>query len=246
MSFTDDTFNLLPAVPTNTESADALEISAQWADFATGLSQLAARISAITVSFGDITDLPTTLDGYGITDAQALDATLTALAGVTFAADKALYATGDDAFGTFTFVSYMRGLMASADEASFKAAINHTSGLAQTAVVNTFTKAQRTTIVTLADGTTITPDMDDGNDFEVTLGGNRSLANPTNLTAGQSGSIRVIQDGTGSRTLTYGTYWKFTGGTPPTLSTGPGSSDVLHYKVWSTTYIEVASHLDVR
>ena len=59
-------------------------------------------------------------------------------------------------------------------------------------------------IVTLTDGATITPDFDTGNIFTVTLGGNRTMANPSNLVAGQSGSIFIVQDGTGSRTLTYG------------------------------------------
>ena len=69
------------------------------------------------------------------------------------------------------------------------------------ATAQTFTKAQRGAIVTLTDGATVTPDMADGNNFSLTLGGNRTLANPTNLTAGQSGSIFLVQDGTGSRTL---------------------------------------------
>ena len=53
---------------------------------------------------------------------------------------------------------------------------------------NTFTKGQRGEITALSDGSTITPDFNDSNNFSVTLGGNRTLANPSNLTAGQSGS----------------------------------------------------------
>jgi hypothetical protein len=41
------------------------------------------------------------------------------------------------------------------------------------------------------------------NNFSVTLGGNRTLANPSNQTAGQSGTIVMTQDGTGSRTLAF-------------------------------------------
>ncbi len=54
----------------------------------------------------------------------------------------------------------------------------------------------------LTDASTIAVDMSVGNNFSVTLGGNRTLGNPTNLTAGQSGVIFITQDGTGSRTLT--------------------------------------------
>ena len=98
----------------------------------------------------------------------------------------------------------------------------------------TFTKGQRGEITTLTDGTTITPDMSDSNNFTVTLGGNRTLANPSNLTAGQSGSIFIVQDGTGSRTLAYGTQYDFIGGTAPTLSTGANAVDRIDYVVRTT------------
>lgn len=111
---------------------------------------------------------------------------------------------------------------------------------ANTAFTNTaqsFSAAQRGSISTLTDGATITPDFAVANNYSVTLGGNRTLANPTNLTAGQSGSIFVVQDGTGSRTLAYGSYWDFAGGTAPTLSTAANSVDRIDYVVRTTTSI---------
>lgn len=101
----------------------------------------------------------------------------------------------------------------------------------------TFTAAQRGSISALTDGATITPDFAAANNYSVTLGGNRTLANPTNLTAGQSGSIFITQDGTGSRTLAYGSYWDFAGGTAPVLSTAASSVDRIDYIVRSTTSI---------
>jgi len=101
----------------------------------------------------------------------------------------------------------------------------------------TFTKGQRGEITVLTDGATITPDLADSNNYSVTLGGNRTLANPTNITAGQSGSIFVSQDGTGSRTLAYGTNWDFAGGTAPTLSTAASSVDRIDYVVRTATSI---------
>jgi len=98
----------------------------------------------------------------------------------------------------------------------------------------TFTKGQRGEITTLTDASTITPDMADSNNFTVTLGGNRTLANPSNLTAGQSGSIFIVQDGTGGRTLAYGTQYDFIGGTAPTLSTGANAVDRIDYVVRTT------------
>lgn len=110
-------------------------------------------------------------------------------------------------------------------------------GGAATASTQTFTAGQRAEITTLTDGATITPDMDDSNNFVVTLGGNRTMANPSNLTAGQSGSIFIIQDGTGSRTLSFGSYYDFAGGTAPTLSTAASAVDRIDYVVRSTTSI---------
>lgn len=112
------------------------------------------------------------------------------------------------------------------------------NGYAQTSATNTFTGAQIGSITTLTDGATITPDFAVNNSFTVTLGGNRTLANPTNLVAGQSGVIIINQDGTGSRTLAYGSYYKFTGGTAPTLSTTASAQDVIAYFVVSTTRID--------
>ena len=92
-------------------------------------------------------------------------------------------------------------------------------------------------IETLTDAATITPDLSTSCNYTVTLGGNRTLANPTNIVAGQSGSIFIVQDGVGGRTLAWGSYWDFAGGTAPTLSTGIGAVDRVDYIVRSSTSI---------
>jgi hypothetical protein len=104
-------------------------------------------------------------------------------------------------------------------------------------VAQSFSAAQRGAVVALTDGATITPDFALANNFSVTLGGSRTLANPTNLTAGQSGVIKITQDGTGSRTLAYGSNWDFAGGTAPTLTTTASAVDILAYYVDSTSNI---------
>jgi hypothetical protein len=111
------------------------------------------------------------------------------------------------------------------------------SGFAALASAQSFTAQQRGTISALTDGATITPDFAVANNFSVTLGGNRTLANPSNLTAGASGCIWITQDGTGSRTLAYGSQWDFTGGTAPTLTTTAAAVDCLVYSVQSSTKI---------
>ena len=95
-------------------------------------------------------------------------------------------------------------------------------------------------ITTLTDAASITNNFALGNNFLVTLGGNRTLAAPTNAVAGQSGTIHIIQDGTGSRTLGYNTAWQFVSATVPTLSTGAGDVDILCYIARSATTIDAA------
>ena len=118
-----------------------------------------------------------------------------------------------------------------------KAAYDQANTKASLSTAQTFTAAQRGTISALTDGATITADFAVANNFSVTLGGNRTLANPSNQTAGQSGCIWITQDGTGSRTLAYGSQWDFTGGTAPTLSTAAAAVDCLVYAVQSSTKI---------
>jgi hypothetical protein len=120
-----------------------------------------------------------------------------------------------------------------------------TSNLAVDAI-GTYNKAQRGTISTLTDGVTITPDFAVANNFTVTLGGNRTLANPTNLVAGQSGYIVVRQDATGSRTLAFDTYWKTPSGVDPVLTTTASAIDVLGYLVISATEILINAALDMK
>jgi hypothetical protein len=112
--------------------------------------------------------------------------------------------------------------------------------------VQSFSVAQRGTITALTDGSTVTPDFSAANNFSLTIGGNRTLANPSNLTAGQSGVIVITQDGTGSRTLAYGSYWKFANGTAPTLTTTASAVDVLAYYVESSTRITARLIGDVK
>ena len=93
-------------------------------------------------------------------------------------------------------------------------------------------------IDTLSDGATVTPNLDASVNFTITLGGNRTLANPSAMTAGQSGSIFVVQDGTGSRSFnSFGSYWDFIGGTTPTFTSAANAVDRIDYVVRSSTKI---------
>ncbi len=101
-------------------------------------------------------------------------------------------------------------------------------------------------VTTLSYSSTLTLDLSTGNNYAVTLTGNATLANPSNPVAGQGGIITITQDGTGSRTLAYGTSWDFSNGTVPTLTTTAGAVDVLAYYVISTTQIAARLIPDVK
>lgn len=83
----------------------------------------------------------------------------------------------------------------------------------------------------LTDGANIATDASLGNIFTVTLGGNRTMDNPTNSVDGQVILYKIKQDGTGSRTITWGA--NFRGSTDvalPTLTTTANAVDyVLFY-----------------
>ena len=115
---------------------------------------------------------------------------------------------------------------------------------AVTDVAQTFTAAQRGEITTLTSGATVTPDFSDSNNYTLTLDQNLTIANPTNLVAGQSGSIFLVQDGTGSRTAAWGSYWDFAGGTAPTLTTTASAVDRIDYVVRSSTSIHAVATLN--
>ena len=90
--------------------------------------------------------------------------------------------------------------------------------------------------VSLPAGTHIL-DLDRNANFELTLSGNITVANPAELTPGTTGSIFFVQDGTGSRTASFGSVWDFIGGTAPTLTTTASAVDRLDYIVRSSTKI---------
>lgn len=100
---------------------------------------------------------------------------------------------------------------------------------------NSFTAAQAVTPVALVDGATINTNADLSNTFTVTIAGNRTLANPTNLRNGAIYTWRVRQDGTGGRTLAYGSKFRWPGGTVPTLSTTANAIDFISGQYFSDT-----------
>ena len=101
-------------------------------------------------------------------------------------------------------------------------------------------------ITTLTDAASITVNFALGNNFLVTLGGNRTLEAPTNATAGQTGEIYFIQDGTGGRTISFNAVYKFPSGSVPSASTSIGAVDIMVYSARSSTVIDAVMLKDFK
>ena len=98
---------------------------------------------------------------------------------------------------------------------------------------------------TLTDQATITWDASTQDVCKVTLAGNRTMAAPTNNTTGQFISILVIQDGTGSRTLTWNAVFEFAEDTAPTLTTTASKGDVFVFRYNGSKWLEVGRNLNL-
>jgi hypothetical protein len=101
-------------------------------------------------------------------------------------------------------------------------------------------------LVTLTDAATIAVDMSTFINGTVTLAGNRAMGAPSNTKVGQSGVIYIVQDATGSRTLSYNAVWKFAGGTAPVLTTTANAVDALYYYVRTSTFIHASLVKDIK
>ena len=96
-------------------------------------------------------------------------------------------------------------------------------------VVQGYTKQQSFTETVLSDAVNISWNLDDNQATTITLSGNRILDNPTNMKAGATFTIIIKQDATGSRTLAFGSAYKFPSGLTPVLSTGINAVDIISF-----------------
>ena len=110
----------------------------------------------------------------------------------------------------------------------------YVSGNAASNIVALGNKTENTTL-----------DFSTGNNFSLTLGASIVLENPTGVTTGQSGMILILQDGTGSRTLSFGSSWDFPSATPPTVTATADALSSLVYFARSTTSIVTNSILGI-
>jgi len=84
-------------------------------------------------------------------------------------------------------------------------------------------------VVSLTDGATISVNASLGNDFRVTITGQRSMSNPSNPVNGQRITFQISQGAGGSHTLTWGSAYNFGAAVAPTLSANAGETDVFGF-----------------
>jgi len=115
---------------------------------------------------------------------------------------------------------------------------------AKTDVAQEYTATQNFNATTLSDGATINWDASANQVTSVTLAGNRTMAAPTNLVDGAFYHLTVIQDGTGSRTLTWNSVFKWPSATAPTLTTTASAKDEFTFRSDGTNLYNVGQSLN--
>jgi hypothetical protein len=109
------------------------------------------------------------------------------------------------------------------------------ANIAVTNAAQTFTGGQRGAVTALTStSNSIAIDLATNCNFSYTTTQNSTLAAPSNPVAGQSGVI-IITQGATPYTLAYNTFYKFAGGTVPTLTATASAVDTFAYYVESAT-----------
>jgi len=215
-----------------------------WVDSGVSPALLKLRNSANSawITIGDVTAA-----NLGLLSNATAASTYLALAGGTVTGNLEIGTAGSLTFEGSTANAFETTLAVTDPTADRTITLpDETLTVAGRNVLQTFTAAQRGSVTALTDGATVTPDFSASNFYSLTIGGNRTLANPTNIAAGQSGVIIITQDGTGGRTLAFGNYWKFPGGTAPTLTTTAAAVDALAWYAESTTRISARLIADLK
>ena len=104
---------------------------------------------------------------------------------------------------------------------------------------SSFTSAALNPEATLTDASTISWNALTQPVAKVTLGANRTLGAATNAQTGQFVSLLIIQDGTGSRTVTFNAAYEFKDDTAPTLTTTAAKGDLFVFRYNGSKYLEV-------
>jgi len=140
---------------------------------------------------------------------------------------------------TDTFEINESGTSKSVTGANIVSMVKADANIVEDNEVHTYTKTQSGSITALTStSTSIAVDLALNNHYSHTFTENTTLANPTNIVAGTSGSFFFTQHASSPKTLAFGSYYDFAGGTAPTVTATNSARDRIDYIVRSTTLIE--------
>ena len=106
-----------------------------------------------------------------------------------------------------------------------------------------FTAAAVAPEATLTDASTVTWNSLTQSVAKVTLGGNRTMGLASGGVTGAFISLLVIQDGTGSRTITWNAAYEFAADTAPTLTTTANLGDLFVFRYNGAKWLETGRNL---
>lgn len=228
--------------------ATSAELAAVSSALATSIGNSNAAITSINSILGDGSNFATSAELAAVSSALATSignsntniAAVSALTSVNAAAITSINAVIEGSVsadkGTFNTLVVKTSASVSGElRVGSKIGVDKATPLKQIHI----SKSAAADINQLTDGPNISVDFNAGQNFTVTLAGNRTLDNPTNCVAGQVGSIFIVQDGSGNRTLLYGTSYDFAGGSAPTLSTDANAIDRYDYIVQTSTDVHM-------
>ena len=208
------------------------------------------------VDWDHVSGTPTTLAGYGITDSQAGDATLTALAGVTTAADKLIYATGSDTFSTTTFTAAARTVL---DDTTVSAMVDTLGGASSTGTGGLVRAASPTFTGTVVAANFSATTYYFLNTFNTLVGasptaeryvvfpdasGTFVLDSATQALTNKTYNGNTITTGTG--TLTLSTFTLTVAGTASVSGTNTGDQDLSSYVTLAGSQTLTNKRMDAR
>jgi hypothetical protein len=196
---------------------------------------VAGTSAAPTVAVGAVPESAVTGLVTDLSNKQPLDADLTTIAGLTATTDNFMVAAAS-AWASRTPAQAKTSLaITESDVSGLVADLAAKAPIASPTFTGTLTTPRLITPpVTLTDAATVLVDASLGNHFRLLttsgIGATRSLGAPSNPTDGQKILIEVIQDGTGSRALTYNAVYAFgTDVVSPTLTTTASKRDFLGF-----------------
>jgi len=187
-------------------------------------------------------------------EVSGVPAAVSAIGALTPAGDRLPYFTNGTTAALATLSAFARSILDDANAADVRntigaAATSHSHAVGElpeasaaqfrAATVGRVLSADKVwdaaAVIVITYGATVTIDLSTGLNFEIaSLTGALTLANPVNPKVGQAGFIKLPQDATGGRLITYGTFWQFSG-SKPALSTAGNAADFLFYQVVSST-----------